>query len=129
MEALPLAAHKASRIRSSNFASLGRFIRSHHAVLTLLLNSKVVNREMRGNFVDRRSADNPAARPLSLKVGSSEAESQLAHYLGPQKSIDPSTSEGFFSNARQIARKLSMLGKLAPRSIALICETPPCQHR
>jgi hypothetical protein len=38
----------------------------------------------------------------------------------PQKSIDPSTSDGFLSNARQIARKLSMLGRFVPRSIALI---------
>jgi hypothetical protein len=33
----------------------------------------------------------------------------------PQKSIDPSTSDGFFSNAPQIARRLSMLGRLDPR--------------
>ena len=32
-------------------------------------------------------------------------------------------SDGFLSKARQIASRLSMLGRFAPRSIELICET------
>src|ERR1700678_632408 len=39
-----------------------------------------------------------------------------------QNSMADRTSEGRFSNARQIASRLSMLGRLAPRSIELICE-------
>ena len=40
-----------------------------------------------------------------------------------QKSIDASISDGLRSKARQRASRLSTLGKFAPRSIELICET------
>jgi len=43
--------------------------------------------------------------------------------FAPRKSIDDKISDGFFSNALQIASRLSMLGRFVPRSMALICET------
>jgi hypothetical protein len=39
-----------------------------------------------------------------------------------QNSIAARTSDGRLSNARQIASRLSILGRFAPRSMELICE-------